>query len=95
MGNGVRSNQKTLLTLIGRECLLLFFAGIPVRSGAFQRTQDHLVLSQRSFFQLIEWSAAMVVPFNELLFIMNDLTLIEIDNLVERDFFSALAFSHP
>ena len=29
----------------------------------------------------------MIVPFNELLFVMNDLTFIEIDNLVERDFF--------
>lgn len=37
----------------------------------------------------------MIVPFNELLFVVNDLTLIEIDNLVDRDFFSALAFSHP
>lgn len=95
VGNGIRSNQKTLLTLIGRECLFLFFAGIPVRSGAFQRTQDHLVLSQCSFFQLIEWSTAMIVPFNELLFVVNDLTLVEIDNLVERDFFQHLHFLTP
>ena len=37
----------------------------------------------------------MIVPFNELLFVMNNLTLIEIDNLVERDFFQHLHFLTP
>lgn len=37
----------------------------------------------------------MIVPFNELLFVVNDLTLVEIDNLVERDFFQHLHFLTP
>ena len=37
----------------------------------------------------------MIVPFNELLFVMNNLTLIEIDNFIERDFFQHLHFLTP
>ena len=36
------SKPKTLSTVIGRECLLLVFAGIAVCLGAFQRTGNAL-----------------------------------------------------
>ena len=81
--------QKGTLYHDGRGCLSSF-SGKTVFPGAFQRTQNHLILSQSPLLDLVKGCPPVPVPFHELLPVMDYHTLIEIYQLVQRQVLQGL-----
>ena len=81
--------QKDTLYRDGRGCLSSF-SSKTVFPGAFQRTQNHLVLSQSPLLDLIKRCPPVPVPFHKLLPVVDYHALIEIYQLVQRQVLQGL-----
>ena len=81
--------QKDTLYRDGRGCLSSF-SSKTVFPGAFQRTQNHLVLSQSPLLDLVKRCPPVPVPFHKLLPVVDYHALIEIYQLVQRQVLQGL-----